>query len=81
MVASTEVVYKGTTDNKDHYKARIVKVKFDSQNGFGAMLRGCQYVAFWYKGGDTYSYPKSATWPCSDGDLAVTALKAANGFK
>lgn len=40
---SQSVLWQGKYKTRNAY---IVKVEYDAQNGFGAMLRGCQYVAF-----------------------------------
>ena len=39
-----EVIWKGKT--RDGRPAYVTTVAFDSQNGFGAMLRGCMLVAY-----------------------------------
>ena len=44
---STTVTWKGRYQNRDAY---VVKTEYDAQNGFGAMLRGCHYVAFALEG-------------------------------
>ena len=52
--------------------AYIVRTEYDAQNGFGAMVRSCQYVSFVNKG-DTSSWnPLKNIQPCSDDrDAAV----------
>lgn len=79
--ASSDTVWTGKTDTGK--KARIVKVTFDAQNGFGATIRDCQYVAFWYDGSKVFHFPNRHTWPCSGDsqEIAVTALVAANDFQ
>jgi hypothetical protein len=60
---SSDTVWSGKT-NKGN-QARIVKVVFDAQNGFGALIRDCQYVAFWYEGSKYFRFPNSATASCN----------------
>jgi hypothetical protein len=38
---------------------------YDSQNGFGALLRGCSYVPFQEDGSTIYHKPNIDLLPCS----------------
>jgi hypothetical protein len=78
--ASHDTVWSGK--DKVGHSARIVKVTYDSQNGFGAMIRDCQYVAFWYEGLRIMYFPKSSTWTCGEEQsIAIEMLRDANDFK
>jgi rRNA processing protein Gar1 len=67
-LVSGETVWKGESSRKDAIglQARVVKVEFDSQNTFGALLRGCYYVAFEYDKDEKHSSfsPSKALLEC-----------------
>lgn len=59
--ASKKVLWKGV--NKDGHPAYIIRVDYDAQNGFGAMLRGCNLAAFYLKG-DQFGYRGTGVDSC-----------------
>lgn len=59
---STKIVFKGVNSEGD--PAYIVRVDYDAQNGFGAMLRGCNLAAFYLKSGDKFGYKQNGLDSC-----------------
>lgn len=78
---SSDTVWEGH-DAKSN-AARIVRVDYDAQNGFGATVRECQYVAFWYEGSKVFHFPNRHRWSCgSDSqEIVIRALIGANNFQ
>jgi hypothetical protein len=75
-----------TGKDKDGEEAYIVKVTYDAQNGFGAMIRDCQYVAFNYDKDDKVRwYRNRSNDSCSDAsnggeEEVIHVLKMLNDF-
>lgn len=81
---SSATVWSGK--NKGGEESYIVKVTYDAQNGFGAIIRDCQYVAF------SFDKEKLVRWyrnksndSCSDANVAgeemvLRTLKSLNDF-
>lgn len=79
---SNDVVWSGKNAKGDD--ARVVKVVYDAQNGFGALVRKCEYVAFWYEGSQYFRYPSSYSESCDilpDEKSIVDNLVAVNFSK
>lgn len=55
-LASGKEVWTGK--NKESKPAHIVRIEYDAQNGFGAMIRDCKLVAY-IDNGDKFSWSKS----------------------
>lgn len=61
--SSSKEVWSGKAP--DGNKAYVVRVEYDAQNGFGAMIRDCQYVAFRVKGDEVMWQRNTAMAPCN----------------
>ncbi len=59
---STKIVFNGV--NKDGAPAYIVRVDYDAENSFGAMLRGCNLAAFYLLPDDKFGYKQNGLDDC-----------------
>lgn len=82
---SGEEVWKGQSRAGD--PAYLVRLEFDSQNGFGTMIRACKIVAFSVKSGGQFEYtPGRALDDCEvpgvlDQAAVIGIITRINDFK
>jgi len=62
-VVRQDVLWSNTMGSETAY---VVRTEYDAQNGFGALLRGCQYTSFITEGKQFRFNPLSGMQPCAD---------------